>query len=130
MSSSRSRDVRNRIQKHAEEAKREFQASLDEASNIKKAVDPVRPVALSPCDVRELQQKYEDQNRSCPLCGHALVFGQHERDHIVPISKGGATNGQYSTGPSLVQQKGSRTRWSRMTCLAIWRAGKGGNEFQ
>ena len=89
MSSSRSRDVRNRIQKHAEEAKREFQASLDEASNIKKAVDPVRPVALSPCDVRELQQKYEDQNRSCPLCGHALGFGQHERDHIVPISKGG-----------------------------------------
>ena len=89
MSSERLREVRERIQKHSEDSKREFRDALEEASKIKKAIDPVRPVPLSSCDVHALEQKYEEQNRLCALCGDSLVFGQHERDHIIPISKGG-----------------------------------------
>ena len=89
MSTARSRQVRDRIHKHSEDANREFRDALEEASKIKKSIDPVRPVPLSPRDVHELQQKYEEQDRLCALCGHSLVFGQHERDHIIPISRGG-----------------------------------------
>ena len=83
---SESSEIRDRAQKLADDAHREFWASVVECSEIIREIDPKkRKIWL----VEVLQERYDEQNKLCALCGESLELGKWEVDHIIPFCYGG-----------------------------------------
>ena len=85
-SRSRSSEIRDRAQKLADDAYRDFWVRVVECSEIVREIAPKRKKMWL---VQVLQEKYREQNGLCPLCDDSLVFGEWEVDHDIPFCYGG-----------------------------------------
>ena len=79
-------EIRDMAKKLADDAHRDFWTSLVDASEILRAIDPnQRKLWLA----EVLEEKYDEQNKLCALCGESLAHGKWEVDHIIPHCYGG-----------------------------------------
>ena len=86
-SRSRSMELRDRAQKLADAAHRDFWTSVVECSELLQEIALTRSRKLWLVGV--LLELHRDQNGLCALCDESLVLGEHEVDHIIPFCYGG-----------------------------------------
>ena len=86
MSRSRSRELRDRAQKLADDAYRDFWTSVVECSETLQEIAPnQRKLWLSTV----IEELHREQNGLCALCGELFALGEHEVDHKIPFCYGG-----------------------------------------